>query len=347
MFRELPRYSGWVVVEAEQDPKKPNPLPYATKGDTHLTRALRGGGPRLNEVRRPIRRGCHVQASAQAEPAPAGRAHRVTPATAGWTHVSFDLHDLSPDEAARPPRRVTGRYAWCSSPARSATSAAGTDFGTIGEHDLARSAALPWSRLRAGGGAFHAVVTAEGPSGGRDLRRPGRARPPAGAADRPARGRPRDLRGQGRNTRHLRNASSQRPSPHAEGLLVVEVIAPAGCWSSYPAHKHDQDGLPAEILLEETYYHRLNPPQGFGFQRVYTDDRSLDETLSFRDRDVELVPRATTPSGRRKATICTISTSWPGPEAHLEVPQRPGPCVAAGRLRLAEGPSASCRRGIW
>ena len=44
-------------------------------------------------------------------------------------------------------------------------------------------------------------------------------------------------------------------------------------------------------LLEEVYYHRLNPPQGFAFQRVYTDDRSLDETMTVEDGDVTLVPR--------------------------------------------------------
>ena len=38
----------------------------------------------------------------------------------------------------------------------------------------------------------------------------------------------------------------------------------------------------AETQLEETYYHRLNPPQGFAFQRVYTDDRSLDEAWRWR-----------------------------------------------------------------
>jgi 5-deoxy-glucuronate isomerase len=43
--------------------------------------------------------------------------------------------------------------------------------------------------------------------------------------------------------------------------------------------------------LEETYYHRINPAQGFGFQRVYTDDRSIDETMTFHDSDVVLVPR--------------------------------------------------------
>ena len=46
-----------------------------------------------------------------------------------------------------------------------------------------------------------------------------------------------------------------------------------------------------ESSLEETYYHRLDPPQGFAFQRVYTDDRSLDESLAVEDHDVVMVPR--------------------------------------------------------
>jgi 5-deoxy-glucuronate isomerase len=77
----------------------------------------------------------------------------------------------------------------------------------------------------------------------------------------------------------------------AESLLVVEVLTPAGHWSSYPPHKHDRDDPPHETLLEETYYHRIAPAQGFGLQRVYTDDRSLDETIAFADRDCVLVPR--------------------------------------------------------
>lgn len=77
----------------------------------------------------------------------------------------------------------------------------------------------------------------------------------------------------------------------AYSLLVVEVITPGGHTSSYPPHKHDQDNLPNESFLEETYYHRLNPPQGFGFQRVYTDDRSLDEAMVLEDGDVTLVPK--------------------------------------------------------
>src|SRR3546814_8687276 len=71
--------------------------------------------------------------------------------------------------------------------------------------------------------------------------------------------------------------------PISDSLLVVEVITPGGNWSSYPPHKHDRDALPEESSLEETYYHRLNPRQGFAFQRVYTDDRSIDQTMAVEE----------------------------------------------------------------
>jgi 5-deoxy-glucuronate isomerase len=77
----------------------------------------------------------------------------------------------------------------------------------------------------------------------------------------------------------------------ADSLLVCEVLTPGGHWSSYPPHKHDRDAMPEESFLEETYYHRVQPPRGFALQRVYTDDRTLDETLSVRDGDTVLVPR--------------------------------------------------------
>ena len=40
VFRELPGYSGWVVLEAEQDPVKANPLVYTSKGYATLKRVL-------------------------------------------------------------------------------------------------------------------------------------------------------------------------------------------------------------------------------------------------------------------------------------------------------------------
>ena len=104
-----------------------------------------------------------------------------------------------------------------------------------------------------------------------------------------------ETRGKGTNTRHICNILPE--TAEADSLLVVEVITPNGNWSSYPPHKHDSDNIPEESYLEETYYHRINPPQGFAFQRVYTDDGSLDETMAVQNHDVVQVPRGYHPVG--------------------------------------------------
>jgi len=44
VFRALPGYSGWVVIEAEQDPAKANPLVYASLGRANLARFLDEAG---------------------------------------------------------------------------------------------------------------------------------------------------------------------------------------------------------------------------------------------------------------------------------------------------------------
>jgi 5-deoxy-glucuronate isomerase len=93
----------------------------------------------------------------------------------------------------------------------------------------------------------------------------------------------------GSNTRYVCDILPQTEPAHS--LLVVEVITPPGNSSSYPPHKHDSDNIPKESQLEETYYHRLNPSQGFAFQRVYTDSRDLDESICVEDHDVVKVPR--------------------------------------------------------
>ena len=96
-------------------------------------------------------------------------------------------------------------------------------------------------------------------------------------------------RGSGRTERTIHNILME--DRRAESLLVTEVLTPAGNWSSYPPHKHDTDDPPRESYLEETYYHRMARPEGFAVQLVYTADRSLDEALQVRDGDVVLVPR--------------------------------------------------------
>jgi 5-deoxy-glucuronate isomerase len=96
-------------------------------------------------------------------------------------------------------------------------------------------------------------------------------------------------RGKGTNVRHVCEILPENEP--AESLLIFEVKTPSSHSSSYPPHKHEVDNLPAESLLEETYYHRINPSQGFIFQRVYTDSRDIDQSMAVEDRDVVLVPR--------------------------------------------------------
>jgi 5-deoxy-glucuronate isomerase len=98
-----------------------------------------------------------------------------------------------------------------------------------------------------------------------------------------------ETRGSGAMEREIHNILMEDAA--AESLLVTEVLTPEGHWSSYPPHKHDRDAPPEESLLEETYYHRIRPDHGFGLQRVYTADGSLDESVAFGDGDVVLVPR--------------------------------------------------------
>ncbi|MEI8633798.1 5-deoxy-glucuronate isomerase [Vibrio sp. PP-XX7] len=96
-------------------------------------------------------------------------------------------------------------------------------------------------------------------------------------------------RGQGRNQRYVHNILPD--DKEADSLWSSKSIPKRAVPSSYPSHKHDQDAEPHETYLEETYYHRLNPAQGFCMQRVYTDDRELDESMAVYDKDVVMVPK--------------------------------------------------------
>jgi 5-deoxy-glucuronate isomerase len=213
-----------------------------------------------------------------------GQVHDVTPASAGWTYVGFGLHKLAAGEVTG---GESGTQELClvlvSGKAR--ISVNGQDFGEIGERMTPFDGA-PWAVYVPGGSEWVADATTQvelavcaAPAGG-DYK----AKVIAPGTH------PRITRGKGANVRHVYNIMPEDDAS-AHSLLVVEVITPQGNTSSYPPHKHDQDNLPHESFLEETYYHRMNPPQGFAFQRVYTDDRSLDEAMAVEDGDVTLVPK--------------------------------------------------------
>jgi 5-deoxy-glucuronate isomerase len=219
-----------------------------------------------------------------------GRIIDITPQSAGWLYVGFELRRL--------PKGKTVTFAFAEREAcvlvltGTADIQAGAErFDGVGVRASVFDDAAPGAvyvpaglaiTVSAATDAEVAVCTAPGTGAGD---------PRLITADRMGR----ETRGNGTNQRHVRNILPE--TEPAESLLIAEVITPSGHWSSYPPHKHDADTPPTETALEETYYHRLDPPQGFAFQRVYTDDRSLDETVCVEDGDVVLVPRGYHPVG--------------------------------------------------
>ncbi len=77
----------------------------------------------------------------------------------------------------------------------------------------------------------------------------------------------------------------------AHTMVLGETFNPPGYWSSAPPHKHEVDDPPHESEHEEAYLFRLAPARGFGMQRVYTDDGSLNESYTVEDGDVVAIPR--------------------------------------------------------
>jgi len=120
-----------------------------------------------------------------------------------------------------------------------------------------------------------------------------------------------EARGSGPTARTVRHLLP--PEASAGRLIVVEVLTPGGNWSSYPPHKHDVDDPPRERLLEELYYYRFRRPEGFAFQRVYTADGALDQSLSPMDGDVVLVPRGYHPVGAPAGYDCYYLNVMAGP----------------------------------
>ncbi len=98
-----------------------------------------------------------------------------------------------------------------------------------------------------------------------------------------------EVRGAGIATRQVTNFLSA-DAFEADRLIAVEVLSPAGNWSSWPPHKHDERSE-CEVPLEEVYYYRVAGPNGFGIHRTYTLDGEIDATVTVRDGDVFLVPR--------------------------------------------------------
>lgn len=220
-----------------------------------------------------------------------GKVHQITPESAGWRYVGFALYRLRAGERAAEP---TGdqEVILVMVEGKAQIRAAGQEWGVLGDrmdvfertppHCLYVPKGQDWQAV-AETGCVIAVCSAPG-RGGHPARRIG----PDGITTTP--------RGEGTNTRYINNIAMEAEDV-ADSLLVTEVFTPAGHWSSYPSHRHDEDDFPRITYLEETYYHRISPSDGWAVQRVYTDDGSLDEVMAVRDGDVVCVPRGHHPCG--------------------------------------------------
>ena len=74
-------------------------------------------------------------------------------------------------------------------------------------------------------------------------------------------------------------------------IYVGEAYVEGGQWASYPPHKHDEDHMPQEGILEEAYYFEYNKPTGFGIQKVYSAEGDIDETYTVKNGDFVEIPK--------------------------------------------------------
>src|SRR5690606_23515139 len=167
-----------------------------------------------------------------------GKVHEITPALAGWRYVGFSLYRLRAGERAGEPTgdrevilvMVEGKAAF---------EGAGRVWGVLGErmsvfeksppHCLYLPNDSKWSAI-AETDCVIAVCSAPG-KGGHEARLIG----PEGIML--------TQRGEGTNPRHINNIAMENED-YCDSLLVTEVFTPAGHWSSYPSHRHDEDDFP-------------------------------------------------------------------------------------------------------
>jgi 5-deoxy-glucuronate isomerase len=209
----------------------------------------------------------------------------ITPQTAGWEYVSFTVYHLVMGQTLR--GAANGRET--AVVVLSGTGQAelnGQHVGYIGERLSVFENTAPSALYLSEDGSYQLhctspgmeVAVASAPTTHRHLQAR-MIRPEEVSVE---------LRGEGNTQRRIQHILDT--DQEAERLLFVEVITPAGNWSSFPPHKHDTENPPHEAYLEETYYHRLQPTEGFAFQRVYTYD-GFDETVAVHDGELVLVPK--------------------------------------------------------
>src|SRR2546421_12492095 len=188
----------------------------------------------------------------------------ITPETAGWQYVSFAVYHLTRGQTFR--GAADGRetiVVVVSGTGRAELN--GQSVGQIGERLSVFEKKPAYALYLSEDASYQVECTSDGlevavasaPTTQRHL--PARVIRPEDVSV--------ELRGEGNTQRRVQHILDT--DQEAERLIVVEVSTPAGNWSSFPPHKHDTENPPYEAYLEETYYHHVQPNDGFAFQRIY------------------------------------------------------------------------------
>lgn len=210
---------------------------------------------------------------------------------AGWAHTGIKIAQLAPGESLSMPAAAEERIIV---PLQGAFTAAvdGQDHELAGRSSVFHG---PSDVLYTG---INTAVTVSSVAGGRFAvaLAPAEAAYPTRlvtAAQTPV-----ELRGSGNCSRQVHNFGTPA-ALEADRFIVCEVITPAGNWSSYPPHKHDEE-KEGETNLEEIYYFETRVAKDspapettdpVGYARVYaSDERPIDVTTEVRTGDVVLVP---------------------------------------------------------
>jgi len=91
-------------------------------------------------------------------------------------------------------------------------------------------------------------------------------------------------------TYHQILVHGQHPGHKVSRLIAGETFTPSGNWSTYPPHRHEKEDPPREAYMEEMYYFRIAPSDGWGLARYYTDDRRIDDAYTIEDNTILMMP---------------------------------------------------------
>lgn len=105
-------------------------------------------------------------------------------------------------------------------------------------------------------------------------------------------------------------------SPISQRLIIGETINPTGNWSGIPPHKHDEVSA-TENFLEEFYYYKTQPANGYGVQLVYRDHRAQAQMIG--NDDVMVFPNGYHPTIAAPGTTLGYLWALAGPDKAYKV----------------------------